>query len=155
MLARILVVDDNEDYLAVTKVLLELAGYETSVASTFEDGKRELRDRAPDLLILDVRLGAFNGLQLISTRQVRIPAIIVTGFDDPVLRADAAAFGASYMVKPVPPAALLALIEEKLALVASAGAERVEPHGLATSDTSGGVAPAVQPGEVPDAGEPA
>jgi DNA-binding response OmpR family regulator len=79
--ARILVVDDNDDYLAGIKELLEGAGYETFVADSFEEGKRQLRNCVPDLLILDVRLGAFNGLQLISMGQVWIPAIVVTGFD--------------------------------------------------------------------------
>jgi len=114
MRARVLIVDDDEVYLEGMKELLEEAGYEVFLASSFEEGRLELRDHTPDLLIIDVRLGAFNGLQLISTGQVRIPAIVVTGFDDTVLRADAGGFGASYVVKPIKPAALLALIERKL-----------------------------------------
>ena len=43
----------------------------------------------------------------------RVP-IVVTGFDDTVLRADAGGFGASYVVKPIKPSALLALIQQKL-----------------------------------------
>ena len=114
MRARVLIVDDDEVYLEGMKELLEEAGYEVFLASSFEEGRLTLRDRSPDLLIIDVRLGAFNGLQLISTGQVRIPAIVVTGFDDAVLRADAGGFGASYLVKPIKPAALLALIQRKL-----------------------------------------
>ena len=114
MRARVLIVDDDEVYLEGMKELLEAAGYEVLLASSFDDGKHELREHSPDLLIIDVRLGAFNGLQLISTGEVRIPAIVVTGFDDRVLRADAGGFGASYVVKPIAPAALLALIEKKL-----------------------------------------
>lgn len=116
MRARVLIVDDDEVYLDAMKELLEEAGYEVLLASSFEEGRLRLRDRAPDLLIIDVRLGAFNGLQLISTGQVRIPAIVVTGFDDTVLRADADGFGASYLVKPIKPAALLALIQQKLSV---------------------------------------
>jgi len=115
MRARVLIVDDDEVYLEGMKELLEESGYEVVVATTFEDGKRNIRERAFDLLIIDVRLGAFNGLQLISTGQVRIPAIVVTGFDDNVLRADASGFGASYVVKPINPATLLTLIQQKLA----------------------------------------
>lgn len=115
MPARILVVDDDLDYLAVTKDLLEGGGHEVLLASTFEDGRRALRDLAPDLLIADVRLGAFNGLQLIVTGLARIPTIVVSGFDDEVLQADARAFGADYLVKPVIGAFLLSLIEQKLA----------------------------------------
>jgi len=143
MRSRILVVDDNEIYLAGIKELLEGAGYETFVASTFEGGKVELRDREPDLLILDVRLGAFNGLQLISTGRVGIPAIVVTGFDDPVLRADASEFGATYMVKPVPPAALLALIEQKLK---SNGARE---RNVLVTEISGGIASPAKHGGLP------
>jgi DNA-binding response OmpR family regulator len=95
--------------------LLEEAGYDVFLASSFEEGRQKLRDRSPDLLIIDVRLGAFNGLQLISTGQLHIPTIVVTGFDDTVLRADAGGFGASYVVKPIKPAALLSLIQQKLA----------------------------------------
>ncbi len=114
MRARILVVDDDEAYLAGVKEWLEGAGFEAIIANTFEAGKRALRDLSPDLLLVDVRLGAFNGFQLLSTGQVQIPAIVVTGFDDLVLRADADAFGATYVVKPVSPAALLELIEQRL-----------------------------------------
>src|SRR5206468_12175507 len=114
MRARVLIVDDDEVYLEGMKELLEDAGYDVVLANSFDDGKHELREHSPDLLIIDVRLGAFNGLQLISTGQVRIPAIVVTGFDDRVLRADADGFGASYVVKPIAPASLLALIEKKL-----------------------------------------
>ena len=116
MRARVLIVDDDEVYLEGMKELLEDAGYVVDLASSFDDGKQRLREHSPDLLIIDVRLGAFNGLQLISTGRVRIPAIVVTGFDDTVLRADADGFGASYVVKPIKPSALLDLIEQKLSI---------------------------------------
>ncbi len=114
---RILIVDDNEEYLAGLDELLKLRGYEPLLARTFGEGQRALRDDAPDLLIADVRLGPFNGLQLIATGQVRIPTIVVSGFDDPVLQADAKTFGADYLVKPIETADLLALIDKRLAAV--------------------------------------
>ncbi len=143
MRARVLVVDDDEGYLSAMKELLEGAGYDAVVANSFEDGRRELRNSAPDLLILDVRLGAFNGLQLISTGLSQIPAIVVTGFDDAVLRADASGFGASYMVKPVEPAALMASIRQRLT-EAGAGAGHDAPGGLPDSELPAVVAPSDQ-----------
>jgi DNA-binding response OmpR family regulator len=113
---RILVVDDDEGYLTGMKELLELRGFEPLLARTFEEGQRALREHAPDFLIADVRLGPFNGLQLIATGNIRIPTIVVSGFDDPVLQAEAQAFGADYLVKPVDAGVLLLLIEQKLAL---------------------------------------
>jgi DNA-binding response OmpR family regulator len=136
MRARILIVDDDEVYLAGMKELLEESGYEVFLADSFEDGKQVLRERRPDLLIVDVRLGAFNGLQLISTGDLHIPAIVVTGFDDTVLRADANVFGASYLVKPISPAALLALIDKKLALPGEAEDGGSDP--LLMRDTAAG-----------------
>jgi DNA-binding NarL/FixJ family response regulator len=38
-------------------------------------------------------------------------AVVLSGFDDPVLRNDAASIGASFRVKPVPPERLLDGIE--------------------------------------------
>lgn len=138
MRARVLIVDDDEVYLDAMKELLEEAGYEVLLASSFEEGRLRLRDRAPDLLIIDVRLGAFNGLQLISTGQVRIPAIVVTGFDDTVLRADADGFGASYLVKPIKPAALLALIQQKLSVNGNRASDSsVEEHAEMSGAQSG------------------
>lgn len=67
---------------------------------------RLLAEHRPDLLMTDVRLGAYNGLQLIAMAPRAIPAIVVTGFSDPVIEADAARLGAEYRVKPVDPAAL-------------------------------------------------
>jgi DNA-binding response OmpR family regulator len=111
MRPRILVVDDDEVYVAGMAEWLEAAGYETLVATTFEEGRRALREDSPDLMIVDVRLGEFNGLQLTQTSTTpRIPALVVSAYDDPVLRADATAFGATYLVKPVDPETLLALI---------------------------------------------
>ncbi len=112
---RVLIVDDDEDCLSGLQQLLENAGHEVLVASTFEEGRRLLKTAAPDMLIADVRLGSFNGLQLIATNQLKIPVVVISGFDDVVLQAEARAMGADYLVKPISPAALLDRIGAKLA----------------------------------------
>jgi DNA-binding response OmpR family regulator len=115
MHGRVLIVDDDEACLSGMKQLLEMAGHEALVASTFEEGRRVLRSAAPDILIADVRLGSFNGLQLVATIATHIPVIVISGFDDVVLQAEARAMGADYLVKPVAPAVLLERVEQKLA----------------------------------------
>ena len=144
MRARILIVDDDDLYVAGMTEWLEEAGYDVTGASTFEAAKQALFTGGPQLLILDVRLGAFNGLQLLSTGRTAIPAIVVTGFEDCVLRADAAVFGADYMVKPIVPAALLALIEQRLAHSRPVGVEGLRelspsPESPSQSATSSGL----------------
>ncbi len=117
MARKILIVDDDTSTRNGLARLVEQGGYVTAVAGTFQDAIRALADEVPDLLITDVRLGEYNGLQLIATAARPIPAIVVTGFSDRALEDEARRFGAAYLVKPVSPAVLLALIEEKLASV--------------------------------------
>src|SRR4029079_6875444 len=95
--------------------LLQRAGYTTVVAGTFQEAVRALNEEAPDLLITDVRLGEYNGLQLIATGAWPIPAIVMTGFPDRALEEEARRHGAAHIVKPISPSGFLALVEEKLA----------------------------------------
>src|SRR5438105_2967567 len=80
---RILIVEDHEAARRGLEMLLTNAGYVVFAASTYAEGRRSLDHQAPDLLIADVRLGEYNGLQLIATAPLAIPSIIVTGYHDP------------------------------------------------------------------------
>jgi CheY-like chemotaxis protein len=111
---KILVVDDNDAARTGLVQILERAEFEVYSAATFTDGRAALLKEEPHLLIADVRLGEFNGLQLLASRTRQTPAIIVTGYPDSVLEADARRMGADYLVKPVSPVALLELIRRKL-----------------------------------------
>ena len=111
---KILIVDDDEATRVGLKQLLETAGYKVTVAGTFAEGRLALSASTPDLLIVDVRLGEFNGLHLVATNRRSIPTIIVTGYPDPVLKANAQSLGAEYLLKPVSPAELMALVKAKL-----------------------------------------
>ena len=114
MPSKVLIVDDDKTTREGLAEFLEEAGYEAVAVGTFEDATRILRTAPPDLLIADVRLGPFNGLQLVISSPQPIPAIIITGFADPVLEADARRRGADYVLKPVSPARLLDLVAQKL-----------------------------------------
>lgn len=110
----ILVVDDDLVLLDALEGAFKEAGDLKVVAlANFEDAKRLLRSETFDVLITDVRLGAFNGLQLAVLARDVNPAtqlIVFSGFDDPVLRHDAEQIGALYLTKPVMCSQLLGLI---------------------------------------------
>ena len=112
---KILIVDDNEAARTGLATILERADFAVFTAATFVDGRNALLKESPDLLIADVRLGEYNGLQLLATSARPTPSIIVTGHPDPVLEADARAMGADFLVKPVSPSALVELVRRKLA----------------------------------------
>ena len=111
---RILIVEDDDVSRQGLQQLLVNAGYTVLTASNFVEGRRAAAEGSPDLLIADIRLGDFNGLHLVAAASRAVPSIIMSGFADPVLEAEALRLGARYLSKPIEPGALLALIEETL-----------------------------------------
>jgi DNA-binding NtrC family response regulator len=112
---RVLIVDDDGSTRRGLVQLLVQAGYDATAVGTFEEARRIISVTPPDLLITDIRLEEYNGLQLILNSPRTIPTIVITGFADPVLEAEARRGGAAYMVKPVQPLQLLEVVAEKLA----------------------------------------
>lgn len=115
----ILVVDDDPATLAGLVALLEGAGHSVVAAADYGEGRRLLSHIPIDLVIVDVRLGAYNGLQLVVFAQSLPsppPAIVTSGFDDRVLEEEARNLGAPFLLKPIDPARFLALVSERLAL---------------------------------------
>jgi DNA-binding NtrC family response regulator len=110
---KILIVDDDQSLLDALERALRDAGEDVVAHGSFEEARRELRATSFDALITDVRLGAFNGLQLaVMARDAHpeIRVIVFSGFDDPVLRSDAEHIGAVYLVKPVTSSQLLEIL---------------------------------------------
>jgi DNA-binding NtrC family response regulator len=114
MRPTILVVDDERSTLTGLAVLLANAEYRVLTADTYEAARHALETDSPDVLLVDIRLGAFNGLQLIAMTPRPIPSIVMTGYMDVALEREARRFGAEYMVKPILPDVLLATIERQL-----------------------------------------
>jgi two-component system alkaline phosphatase synthesis response regulator PhoP len=51
---KILLVDDNEDLLKITQIILKAQGYNIFLATTIEEAARKIRIHQPALLLLDV-----------------------------------------------------------------------------------------------------
>lgn len=101
---RVVLVDDDEALLRVLSTGLKHAGGQVTAFNRFDDAKRHLANASPDILITDVRLGGSNGLHLVVMSKLRHPdmtAVVMTGYDDIVLKKDAEAAGAHYVVKPL------------------------------------------------------
>ena len=114
-MAKILIVEDDEATRTGYREFLSLAGHDVIATSTYQEGRHAVVTESPDLVIADLRLGGFNGLQLLLLSPQPIPTIIVTGFHDEVLEVEARRAGADYVVKPIAPSSLVALVKEKLA----------------------------------------
>jgi DNA-binding response OmpR family regulator len=110
----ILVVEDDRDTLDGWVELLRHAGYRVAAAASFEEGRRAL-ESSPDMLITDIRLGPYNGLQLVVRARLAnpsLPVLVVTAFHDPVLQAETERLHAIYLRKPVDAGQALAVIGE-------------------------------------------
>jgi DNA-binding response OmpR family regulator len=103
----------SDEYLAATLVeSVARAGYRPRVAQTFVAACADLDAAAPDLLITQVRLAAYNGLHLAiraRRRGARFPVILV-GEADPVLKAEADRLDVSYVNLPLDEEGLIAMV---------------------------------------------
>jgi DNA-binding NtrC family response regulator len=117
---QILVVDDDEAALAGMLELLRDAGHQPMGAATF-DAARGLLDVGPyDLLVADIRLRSYNGLQLVRLARAlhpEIAVVLITGYPETSLEFEASRYGAIYMEKPVNPRMFLRTVERLLAQV--------------------------------------
>ncbi len=85
---RILLIDDDEDSFVITRGLLARTGksnFELDWVGTFDAGLDTLRQGRHVACLLDYRLGARNGLELLGqavAEGCRVPIIMMTGQDD-------------------------------------------------------------------------
>lgn len=83
-MAKILVVDDDPDFLEATRMVLEPAGYKVITAMDGEEGLERSRVENPDLVILDVIMTTvLDGLSMSQRmsedpEQAAIPILMVT-----------------------------------------------------------------------------
>ncbi len=84
--AKILVVDDTPEHIAVLKDLLVVNGYGVAMASSGADALKQLEQEQPDLVLLDVVMPGMNGYEV--CQKIRenpdtafIPVVMVTALD--------------------------------------------------------------------------
>jgi DNA-binding response OmpR family regulator len=104
MAAAILIVEDEYAVARGIEYALTQEGYEVTVARTGEDGLREALERAPDLLILDVRLPGMDGFEVLRRLRgsgAKMPVLFLTAREEEVDRVIGLELGADdYLTKP-------------------------------------------------------
>ena len=123
--AKILIVDDDIDFIESTKTILESKPYEVIVAHEGNEGLRKAKEENPDLILLDVIMPVKDGFtaaeQLKKDPQLsKIPVLMLTAFSSkrqessiPVSRGFTLE-AEDYLEKPVSPAQLLSAVEKYL-----------------------------------------
>lgn len=116
-MAKIMVVDDDPDFVEVTRIVLEANEYDVVSASDREEALEVMRREKPDLILLDIMMSQpLDGVEI--SREMmedselkKIPVVVVSSITD---SSHAAEFPTNqylpiddWLSKPVEPAKLL------------------------------------------------
>jgi len=122
-MATVAVIDDDIDILEASSLVLTAKGYNVITASDPEEGYKLVKERKPDLIILDVMMNepddGFFLAQKFRREKIDIPIIMYTS----VSKSIGIEYGVSEMVpvddfveKPITPDVLLEKVEKLLRL---------------------------------------
>ena len=123
--AKILLVDDDPDFVEATKVVLESKPYRVITALSGGEGLKKVREERPDLVLLDIIMPGVDGFQVCQQLKkdpqlAQIPVIMITSFSEKYMESS---LGVSqgltleaedFIDKPVAPAELLIRVEKWL-----------------------------------------
>jgi two-component system alkaline phosphatase synthesis response regulator PhoP len=123
--ARILVIDDDVDFIEATKLVLAAGPYDVTVAYEGNEGFRKAKKEKPDLIILDVIMPGKDGFavaqQLKNDPELReIPLLMLTSFSEKGAYSSIPFSGGltleaeDYIDKPVSPEELLKRVSRHL-----------------------------------------
>lgn len=84
-----LVADDDRDLLTLLELLLPYNGYEVRTCSNGEEVLTHIEDFKPDLVLLDIHLGHFDGRQICQAIKTKadlgsIPVIMISADDESI-----------------------------------------------------------------------
>lgn len=114
---RVMIVDDDRTTVRLLKTLLELDGYEVSIAPTAAEVVTLAQEVQPDLFLMDYHLDEMDGVQVVNHIRAlpafrHTPIIITSGMN---VEREALAAGASrFLMKPFDPESLNTLFRSLL-----------------------------------------
>ncbi|CCE03471.1 response regulator transcription factor [Bradyrhizobium sp. STM 3809] len=136
MSPRILIVDDDPHIREVVRVALSKAGMAVTEAADGRAALARFADDRPDLIVLDVGMPEFDGLEVCRRirRTSQVPILFLSARDEEIDRILGLEIGGDdYVTKPFSPRELVARVNVILRRVATGGArsEAAEPlvHG--------------------------
>ena len=114
MTTKIFVIDDDAAVTDLLSVLLNTQGFSVWATNSSSEGLTQIREKAPDLVILDLMMPEMDGWEV--CKAVRafsdVPIIVLSALNDPSMVASVLDAGADdYLTKPTPSRVLVAHIK--------------------------------------------
>ena len=113
-MANVLLVDDEPDFVAAAKEMLQLHGHTVSSAERLESARRMLGGAVPDVLLLDLMLPDGNGLELLEELRASPVKRVVFITGHPGIKSlikNLSGPSVSYLTKPIGSTELLRTVE--------------------------------------------
>ncbi len=102
---KILVVDDEQDFVNSLTDRLELRKMKAEVALNGDEALKKVKDEEPEVMVLDLKMPGMDGLEVLQRVKGAYPTtqvIILTGHSTPETQEKARKMGAyAYLEKPV------------------------------------------------------
>jgi len=120
MRRQILIIEDNEQNMYLTRFILESFGHEVLQAMNGIDGIKLAKETKPDGIILDIQLPEMNGYEVLEacrkdSELANIPIIAVTSYAMAGDRERCLEAGATgYIEKPINPDTFMTQVEQFL-----------------------------------------
>jgi two-component system NtrC family sensor kinase len=116
---EILIIDDSQQICSMlAEYVLPELGYTSAIANTGRQGLNRLRQRLPDLILLDLQLPDISGLdllRLIAQEGYDVPVILMTAHGSEGIAVEAFRLGArNYLIKPFSETEAQAVIDQAL-----------------------------------------
>ncbi len=128
MSTKILLVDDNEDLLKISQLILNAQGHEVMVATSLEEAEQQINLHQPLLMLLDVHVCEEDGLlychqlkQNAVTRGMRI--ILMSGSEYPKEEWNGAD---DFLCKPFDFTTLIGKVEKQLTEIQPVSADNLQ-----------------------------
>ncbi|MBP2027498.1 CheY-like chemotaxis protein [Acetoanaerobium pronyense] len=113
---RILIVDDNKDYIEVLEMIFQTLGYESMAVDDGEKGLEALKNKKFDLIISDYLMDKMSGIELLEKIKDKfsdLKFLMISGNDNKGIQNEAIEKGADgYFVKGSDPQLLINKIED-------------------------------------------
>jgi two-component system response regulator VicR len=114
---KVLIVDDDPDFVDMTKLILSRAGYDVAGASDCNSALEKCSNIKPDLILLDLMMPQVDGFETYQRLALvtNVPVIVVTAIGDPENAVKSFQLGIDdYIPKPFHNAEMVARVQAAL-----------------------------------------